>query len=143
MKKFKERMAERAGFTLVELIVVIAILGILAGIAVPAYTGYIKKANEASDYMRLDAIKTAVIFTATEDKLDETDVQKIEVTESGVTYYNGGVETANAIALTSDADFLRYAEMNGTYSFDFKSEAEKATWTASNETWKLDYPTNP
>ena len=31
----------------VELIVVIAILGILAGIAVPAYSGYIKKANEA------------------------------------------------------------------------------------------------
>ena len=33
------------GFTLVELIVVIAILAILAGIAVPAYSGYIDKAQ--------------------------------------------------------------------------------------------------
>ena len=33
------------GFTLVELIVVIAILAILAGVAVPVYSGYITKAQ--------------------------------------------------------------------------------------------------
>ena len=33
------------GFTLVELIVVIAILAILAGVAVPVYSGYIAKAQ--------------------------------------------------------------------------------------------------
>ena len=33
------------GFTLVELIVVIAILAILASVAVPAYSGYIAKAE--------------------------------------------------------------------------------------------------
>ena len=37
------------GFTLVELIVVIAILAILAGVAVPAYSGYVTKANMAAD----------------------------------------------------------------------------------------------
>ena len=47
MKKF----GSKSGFTLVGLIVVIAILGILAGIAVPAYSGYIKKANEAANYV--------------------------------------------------------------------------------------------
>lgn len=37
------------GFTLVELIVVIAILAILASVAVPAYSGYIAKAENVED----------------------------------------------------------------------------------------------
>ena len=56
MNMFKKN----GGFTLVELIVVIAILAILAGVAVPAYSGYIKRANEAADIVTCDAIKTAV-----------------------------------------------------------------------------------
>ena len=35
------------GFSLVELIVVIAIMAILVGVAVPVYTGYIQKAEDA------------------------------------------------------------------------------------------------
>ena len=48
-----------AGFTLVELIVVIAILAILAGVAVPVYGGYVKKAEKAGDMQLLGAVNTA------------------------------------------------------------------------------------
>ena len=48
-----------AGFTLVELIVVIAILAILAGVSVPAYTGYIKRAEEAKDQLLIAAVNEA------------------------------------------------------------------------------------
>ena len=52
-------MKKNGGFTLVELIVVIAILAILAGVAVPAYSGYIKKAQDAAITVELDAISSA------------------------------------------------------------------------------------
>ena len=48
-----------AGFTLVELIVVIAILAILAGVAVPVYSGYIAKAEKAADLTLLGAVNDA------------------------------------------------------------------------------------
>ena len=50
---------KNGGFTLVELIVVIAILAILAGVAIPAYSGYIKKAQDAAVVVELDAIAAA------------------------------------------------------------------------------------
>ena len=44
MKKLNKK-----GFTLTEMIVVIAIIGILAGVLIPTITGYIKKANRSND----------------------------------------------------------------------------------------------
>lgn len=49
----------QGGFTLVELVVVIAIMGILAGVGSAAYSGYVKKANEAADLQLLGAVNTA------------------------------------------------------------------------------------
>lgn len=50
-------MAKKAGFTLVELMVTIAIIGILAAVGVPMYSSYVTKARSADGQTILSSIK--------------------------------------------------------------------------------------
>jgi len=55
----------RKGFTLIELVVVIAILGILAAILIPVISGFIQRANEAADLANARMLYStgAMVFT--------------------------------------------------------------------------------
>lgn len=134
MKKLTKR--SKKGFTLVELIVVIAILAILAGVAIPVYSSYITKANEAADYAMLDAIKTAVAFKVTEDGVKEATPVAPEVTKITVsTAATNSVTASTTVGDTARAE----AAVDVSPYFDgaptFKSGATKAVW--ENGAWVL------
>ena len=65
MQKFR-RALKKCGFTLVELIVVIAILGVLAAILIPTFLGFNRQANTASANKTATELKKSISLFLTQ-----------------------------------------------------------------------------
>ncbi|MEE0419415.1 MAG: type II secretion system protein [Lachnospiraceae bacterium] len=70
LERFKKARENKKGFTLVELIVVIVILGILAAILVPSFIGYMNKANNSQAQIQARSLYLAGKTIAAEEKYD-------------------------------------------------------------------------
>jgi type IV pilus assembly protein PilA len=64
MKSLKMTQRAQQGFTLIELMIVVAIIGILAAVALPAYQNYTKKAKFSEVVSATGGVKTAVELCA-------------------------------------------------------------------------------
>lgn len=90
------------GFSLVELIVVIAIMAILVGVAVPVYTNYIKEAEDAVDQQYVESMESALNtawIDAQAGLTDATNTEKLDASKK-ITVTVTGNGTAVTITVT-------------------------------------------
>lgn len=129
IEKFKK---SNKGFTLVELIVVIAILGVLMAVLVPQYIQYVEKAREGADLNTLGEIfHSAEINAASSESTPAAQTITIGVnsgTTAGVITIPADLQaTLGSTANLKSSDGKAYA---GTYYIVFDANG-KAFWAAS------------
>ena len=131
MIKKLQALRAKKGFTLVELIVVIAIIGVLAAILVPTMMGMVTKSRvtsaDATASKLKDSVGTWMIELDTAG-LKAPETATISITNSGATAGDGDSISDDAIALltkkiTDDYDFANKTVSATVYIVDRKAVA--------------------
>ena len=118
MKKKKNNK----GFSLVELIVVIAIMAVLVGVLAPQFIGYVEKSRQSTDLSNLDTIKSTVeVYYADKDSLPTT----VAIT----------VDSGNFKVMADTSDVTATVGVAGTAVKGNWTTALSATWNVANNTW--------
>lgn len=72
MKLLQKKLKNKKGFTLIEMLVVVAIIAILVAISIPMVSGALDKARKAADAANLQAAKSVALLAEMEGKIDES-----------------------------------------------------------------------
>lgn len=93
------RARSERGFTLIELVIVIGIIGVLAGIAVPRYSAYKTTAENNADALTARVVQTAIeLYQAENGEYPEVDnvddlYDALEEYLQGTPKFNNGTQT--------------------------------------------------
>ncbi|MDX3932904.1 MAG: pilin [Stenotrophomonas sp.] len=116
-------MKNQKGFTLIELMIVVAIIAILAAIALPAYSDYTKKAKVSEVILAASAVRTAVSEYAAGNGELPPNTWTPEAQTSD--YVSGVAWDGNTITATSTVPGAE-----GTITLDaVKASNDQVTWT--------------
>ncbi|MDY4050145.1 MAG: prepilin-type N-terminal cleavage/methylation domain-containing protein [Eubacterium pyruvativorans] len=105
MKNLMKTKVNKKGFTLAELLIVVAIIAVLVAISIPIFTSQLEKSRDATDEANVRSAIAEVTAAVLSDDKDES----------------------------SDAD-VKYNKADGSYTMTVEAKGQKEGWSGAKST---------
>ena len=133
-KKLGKKQKNNKGFSLVELIVVIAIMAVLVGVLAPQLIKYVEKSRESTDIQTCDNIVTAMkTYYADKENAGETSVtlnSTADLTETAAV--DAGLAKSHLKGKNWDSITITYDPSTGVVTYTISDEDNDAYYTVTD-----------
>ena len=125
-------MKNNKGFSLVELIIVIAIMAVLIGVLAPQYLKYVEKSRVSTDKTTIASVKEAILTSlADEDVYESIGTSGSISISNGSTFGSDTLSAAVANICGSKVEFGSKTYKGATVTFNYSYTPSTAKWTVT------------
>lgn len=137
--KLKNAKSGFAGFTLIELMIVVAIIGVLAAIAVPKFADLVKKAQEGRTRANLDQVRGALnIYYGDNEGIYPRDTLATLTTNSK---YMSAIKSAQIPAFSDVGNTGHTEAASVTAAVAYSSTTDTGSWQYVNNDANVNWGT--
>ena len=131
-KETNMKKLNKKGFTLAELLIVVAIIAVLVAIAIPVFSGQLEKAREATDAANIRAEYAELMTSVVTGDYKTTDTYEVTLTQQKDEWQNSDISEGLSKVITPAVNSKPVAKGKAVLTYDSSKEVVTVTYSAAN-----------